>query len=114
MSGDTGDAGVESEQSAAVTAWEEARSAWLVAQSAAESALRLVSDARAGWKKAVLAASEAKRLAWVAQKAARGAGSRPEAGEAEARAVWAAERAEKGAWSAWQHAKNVWMEESSD
>lgn len=114
MNEDKGVVSVGSEQAAAVNAWEEARSAWLVAQAAAETTLHLASDARAGWKKALLAATEAKRLAWVLQKAARAAGGRPEGGEAEARVLWAAERAEKAAWTAWEHAKNVWMEESLD
>lgn len=114
MSEDIGGVLAGSEQGATVAAWEEARSAWLVAQSSAETALHLASDARTVWKKALVAATEAKRLAWVVQKAARGAGGRSEAGEAEARALWAAERAEKSAWIAWDHAKNAWMEESLD
>ena len=114
MNEDKGMASVEDERLAAVSAWEEARSAWLSAQAAAEAAMHLVSEARAGWKKALLAATEAKRLAWISQKAARAAGGRPEAGEAEARAIWAAERAEKAAWAGWAHAQKVWMDESSD
>lgn len=114
MNEDKGMASVESERLAAVTAWEEARSAWLAAQAAAEAAMHLVSEARAGWKKALLAAAEAKRMAWISQKAARAAGGRGEEGEAEARAIWAAERAEKSAWASWEHAKKVWMDESSD
>ncbi len=114
MNEDKGMASAESEGLAAVSAWEEARSAWLSAQAAAESAMHLASEARAGWKKALLAATEAKRLAWISQKAARAAGGRGEEGEAEARAIWAAERAEKSAWASWEHAKKVWMDESSD
>ena len=114
MNEDKGMASAESEGLAAVSAWEEARSAWLSAQAAAESAMHLVSEARAGWKKALLAAAEAKRLAWISQKAVRAAGGRGEEGEAEARAIWAAERAEKSAWASWEHAKKVWMDESSD
>ena len=114
MNEDKGMASAESEGLAAVSAWEEARSAWLSAQAAAESAMHLVSEARAGWKKALLAAAEAKRLAWISQKAAHAAGGRGEEGEAEARAIWAAERAEKSAWASWEHAKKVWMDESSD
>ena len=114
MNEDKGMASAESEGLAAVSAWEEARSAWLSAQAAADAAMHLVSEARAGWKKALLAAAEAKRLAWISQKAARAAGGRGEEGEAEARAIWAAERAEKSAWASWEHAKKVWMDESSD
>ena len=114
MNEDKGIASIDSERLASVTAWEDARSAWLVAQAAAEAAMHLASEARAGWKKALLAATEAKRLAWISQKAARAAGGRGEEGEAEARAIWAAERAEKSAWASWELAKKVWMDESSD
>ena len=99
---------------AARAAWEEARAAWLVAQQAAETALHVALDARAGWFSARAAAIEAKRLGWVAQKAARAEGSPVQGGEADARALWAAERAEKAAWAAWDHARNSWLEETVD